>query len=99
MTDFEMKSKCLLIVFFVCIVDYAIANAQISLNQKIGQMLMVGFCGTTLHDNDPIVKDILMQRIGGVVLYDKSVRTQQTCNIENPKQLKQLTDQLQKTAL
>ena len=94
-----MKSKHWLIIFSFYLVYMSIANAQMSLNQKIGQMLMVGFCGTTLHDNDPIVKDILAQRIGGVVLYDKNVKTQQTCNIENPKQLKQLTDQLQKITL
>lgn len=70
-----------------------------SLQQQLGQLLMVGFHGIELHDNDPIVQDILAQRIGGVVLYAKDQQTKQIRNIKDPQQLAALTRQLQQYAL
>ncbi len=73
--------------------------AQPTLNEKIGQMIMIGFDGTVLHKNDPIVQDILTQRIGGVVLFDYNSRTKTfNKNIKSPQQLKILTQQLQNFA-
>ncbi|MCK4608083.1 MAG: glycoside hydrolase family 3 protein [Gammaproteobacteria bacterium] len=66
------------------------------LEQEIGQMIMVGFNGDVLHDNDPIVQDIKHHRIGGVVLFDYNYQTKQfNKNIKNPQQLKHLNKQLQ----
>ena len=41
-----------------------------SLEEKIGQMLMVGFRGLKIDKNHPIVQDILVRHLGSVVLFD-----------------------------
>ena len=43
------------------------------LRQQIGQMLMIGFRGITVHADSPIVRDIVERHIGGVVIYDYDV--------------------------
>lgn len=69
---------------------------EVMLKEKIGQMLIIGFKGTELHQNDAIVKAILAQQIGGVILFDYDFQTQTfDHNIKNPEQLKHLTQQLQ----
>jgi beta-N-acetylhexosaminidase len=74
-------------------------QTSVSLEHKIGQMIMVGFDGSTLGPNDPIVQDILNQRITGVILFDYNFKTKTfDKNIKNPDQLKSLTVQLQNYA-
>lgn len=63
-----------------------ISLAQITLEQKIAQMLMVGFPGTTLTDT-MIVNDIQQRKIGGVILF--------AGNLTSPTQIQQLTNSLQ----
>ncbi len=71
----------------------------ISLDEKIGQMLMVGFRGLDVSENDQIVKDIKLGKIGGVVLYDRDVALQSDIrNIQSPEQLRALTLSLQRFA-
>ena len=67
-----------------------------TLKEKIGQMLMLGFKGTTLTDQDAIVKAIMAQEVGGVILFDYDFATKSYHhNIESPEQLKMLTHSLQ----
>ncbi len=69
------------------------------LKDKIGQMLIVGFDGMSLHPDDAIVQAILRQQIGGVILFDYHFQKQTYArNIENPEQLCRLTAQLQSYA-
>lgn len=68
---------------------------QPSLREKIGQMLIVGFQGTQLKPDDSIVQDILARRVSGVIVYDTDFQTKAERNIQDPAQLKQLTQQLQ----
>lgn len=69
---------------------------DVSLDVKIGQMIMVGFRGLDVNDNSPIVRDIIDRHIGGVVLYDYDVPANIPIrNIKSPAQLKQLTAKLQ----
>jgi beta-N-acetylhexosaminidase len=68
---------------------------QPSLREKIGQMLIIGFQGTSLKPDDRIVQDILARRIGGVIVYNTDFQTKGERNIKDPAQLKQLTQQLQ----
>jgi beta-N-acetylhexosaminidase len=69
------------------------------LDEKIGQMIVVGFRGLTLDPGNPIVADIRDRRIGGVVLFDYDVPSKSPVrNIESPRQLKELTAGLQKIA-
>lgn len=68
----------------------------VSLEHKIGQMLMVGFHGTTAPANSRICKDIKKYNIGAVILFDYNpVDKNKPKNIANRKQLKRLTSQLQ----
>jgi len=68
----------------------------VSLEHKIGQMLMVGFHGTTAPANSQICKDIKKYNIGAVILFDYNpVDKNEPKNIANRKQLKGLTSQLQ----
>jgi beta-N-acetylhexosaminidase len=70
-----------------------------TLEQKIGQMLMVGFRGTTLDDDHGILRDIHLYHLGGVILFDDDMVLQQTGrNIRSPEQLKRLIVSLQDAA-
>jgi len=71
--------------------------ATVSLEQKIGQMLMVGFHGTSAQKNSQICQDIRKYHIGAVILFDYNpVDKSKPKNIANKRQLKKLTSQLQK---
>ncbi len=69
---------------------------EVSLEVKIGQMLMIGFRGLEVNDEHPIVQDIRDRHLGGVVLFDYDVPTQTPVrNIESPEQVKALVQALQ----
>ncbi|MGW8194073.1 MAG: glycoside hydrolase family 3 protein [Desulforhopalus sp.] len=70
-----------------------------SLQQKIGQLFLIGFAGDTLTPNHPIIEDITARNLGGVILFDRLLATgQHTNNIINGDQLRRLTDSLQNHA-
>ncbi|MBA2650572.1 MAG: glycoside hydrolase family 3 protein [Legionella sp.] len=70
---------------------------EISLHDKIGQMLIIGFNGKTVNGQSPIVKSIEKDNIGGVILFDYNYQTQTFGkNIESPKQVKTLNHDLQR---
>jgi beta-N-acetylhexosaminidase len=67
-----------------------------SLDEKIGQMLIVGFRGLSIDDELSIVKQIKSGHVGGVILYDYDQPTESFIrNIESPEQLKKLCEDLQ----
>ena len=67
------------------------------LKEKIGQMIMIGFRGTTAEENSNIYKIIKDVKIGGVVLSDYDVPSDSfPRNIINPEQTKKLISDLQK---
>lgn len=69
---------------------------NLSLEEKIGQMLMVGFYGTSAGQNSRICSDIKRYNLGSVILFDYNpVNKNRPKNIETKKQLKNLTAQLQ----
>lgn len=74
--------KKLLIIIFLSNVIFA----QMDLRQKISQMIMVGFPGTSVIDS-VLVNDLNVRGIGGIILMGG--------NITSPSQLFQLTAQLQ----
>lgn len=63
-----------------------------SLEEMIAQMIVIGFEGTKEGDKwvEQIAKDIKREKIGGILLTDK--------NIQNPTQLKKLTEYLKSEA-
>lgn len=69
------------------------------LKQDIGEILLVGFRGTTVNENSQIVKDIQQYHVGSVILfeYDAPTGTRHR-NIESPTQLKRLCADLQRYA-
>jgi len=68
----------------------------VSLEHKIGQMLMVGFHGTSAPANSQICKDIKKYNIGAVILFDYNpVNKNKPKNIATKKQLRKLTSELQ----
>ena len=75
------------------------ASPQVSLETKIGQMLMVGFRGLEVGADHPIVQDVQQRHLGGVVLFDYDVPTQTPLrNIESPAQVNTLIAALQSFA-
>ncbi len=68
---------------------------DLSLEQKLGQMLLLGFRGTVLEKDNPIVSDIRDHQIGGVILFDYDVvRQSADRNIASPEQVRALTADL-----
>jgi beta-N-acetylhexosaminidase len=66
-----------------------------SIDKQIGQMLLVGFRGTTLTQDNHIIRDLEEYNLGGVILYEKDGPTQsRPRNIESPDQLKTLVSAL-----
>jgi len=86
-----MTRKFLLLLLFTM----GVTNAQ-TLEKKIGQMLMVGFHGTTATPNSQICQDIKNYNLGAVILFDYNpVNKTKPKNIATKAQLKKLTKQLQ----
>lgn len=67
-----------------------------TIDQKIGQMILLGFRGFTVGENDPIVRDIHELNIGGVIHFDYDVTLQKSeRNIQSPDQVRDLNAYLQ----
>ena len=74
--------------------------AEVDLRTKIGQMLLVGFRGTTAATSESVLADIRERALGGVVLFSIDQPTGSAIrNIESPAQLAALTAALQAEAL
>nr|WP_269458326.1 glycoside hydrolase family 3 N-terminal domain-containing protein [Legionella waltersii] len=68
----------------------------ISLREKIGQMIIIGFHGKQVDKDSPIAQSITKDNIGGVILFDYNQQSQTfDKNIESPEQVKQLNTSLQ----
>lgn len=69
---------------------------ELTLENKIGQMLMVGFHGTHAPKHSQICKDIQYYNVGAVILFDYNpVDKNKPKNIASKKQLRELTKELQ----
>ncbi|MBN9228785.1 MULTISPECIES: glycoside hydrolase family 3 protein [Legionella] len=89
----------LLFAFFFSTSCLATTVSEVSLRDKIGQMLLIGFDGKKINDQSPIVKTIEKNNIGGVILFDYNYHTKTfNKNIANPDQVKQLNHDLQNFA-
>lgn len=66
------------------------------LRKDIAEMLMVGFRGTEIDDDNTIVRDICDYGVGGVILFEFDCPSQsRPRNITSPQQLRQLCASLQ----
>jgi beta-N-acetylhexosaminidase len=71
----------------------------VSLEVKIGQMLIVGFRGLYVNEKSSIVRDIKRFHLGGVILFDYDmVLKSWKRNIRSPSQVKKLVEKLQKAS-
>jgi len=87
-----MFKKFMSIVGLLCLPLFA----EVSLEHKIGQMLMVGFYGTSASPSSQICKDIKKYHVGSVILFDHNpVDKSKPKNIATKAQLKRLTSELQ----
>lgn len=77
----------------------ATADAHISLDVKIGQMLLLGFRGLDASDDLSIINDIRDYHLGSVVLFDYDVPLQSPVrNIQSAEQVRALIAGLQAAA-
>jgi beta-N-acetylhexosaminidase len=83
-----MAKRILGITFSILVMLNSMALANEDLRQKIGQMIMVGFDGTSVPDTLSV--DIEQRNLGGVILYGR--------NLSDPQQIKDLMMQLQQLA-
>lgn len=69
----------------------------VTLRDKIGQMLIVGFEGSEVNRNSEIIKQIKENYLGGVILFDYNPKTKLfDKNIRSPEQVNQLNTELQR---
>lgn len=70
---------------------------DLELKHKIGQMVMVGFRGDSIHKVDSVLKNQLKNgEVGGIILFDYDVVYKKADrNIKSPAQLKKLITDLQ----
>ena len=91
-----MKYRIVIKFLLALIPLFSVAQEKLTLEHKIGQMLMVGFHGTTAFEKSTICRDIQKYHLGGVILFDYNpVNKHKPKNIASASQLKQLTSQLQ----
>ncbi|MHB1289971.1 glycoside hydrolase family 3 N-terminal domain-containing protein, partial [Georgenia sp.] len=64
----------------------------------VGEMLMLGFRGTTLTPDNPVVADLRDRHVGGVVLFSRDLPTGGDRNVTSPDQLAALCADLQEAA-
>ena len=76
-----------------------VSTIDVSLDIKIGQMLLVGFRSLVVDERHPIVADIRDRHLGGVVLFDFDVPSWSPIrNVESPEQVRALVAGLQALA-
>src|SRR6056297_3667358 len=76
--------------------EEAITQNAPSLEEKIAQMIMVGFKGFEISDTSHVVRDIEEYNVGGIILFDYDMTTRTpNRNIESPTQVRELTAELQ----
>ncbi len=72
---------------------------DVTLDEKIGQMLMLGFSGTTVSEESVIARAIREHAAGSVVFFEIEAGTRSRVrNIASPEQVRELTTSLQAMA-
>jgi beta-N-acetylhexosaminidase len=76
------------------------APTNLTLRQKIGQLLIVGFRGLAVTDADVIMQDVRERNLGGIILFDQEMAdaTLKARNIQSPGQVRELVSTLQRHA-
>jgi beta-N-acetylhexosaminidase len=97
---FRMSRSSLLLLVLSCVLLLAgCASRKPALEDKIGQMLMIGFRGTSVSEGSFIVEDIRKRNLGGVILFDHDVLSKtRGRNIVSGAQVRELVSALQAKA-
>lgn len=96
-----MKKFISILLLLFCY-TLSFADADTDLRKKIAQMIIVGFNGTEITQDNPVYEDIINERISGVILFSKDVakikakEKDTTKNIKSPRQLKKLIKHIKK---
>lgn len=70
-----------------------------TIEEKLGQLFLIGFEGAALLQDQPVATDIVEKNLGGVILFDKLLAKKMTSNnIITPSQVTELTSSLQDLA-
>ena len=89
----------LLLVSFFSACQSEAQNTEPTMEEKVGQLLMIGFRGFQPADTSHIVRDLTEYNLGGVILFDYDVPSGQNIrNIESADQVRSLNDSLQSIA-
>lgn len=89
---------CAVVVFVLQTPAFA-GEGRPEFRAMLGQMLLVGFRGADLSDEDSILRDIREHNLGGVILFDRDVQLKTVGrNIQSPAQVRALTARLQAAA-
>ncbi|MGI6340934.1 MAG: beta-N-acetylhexosaminidase [Minisyncoccales bacterium] len=83
------------LIFFLKTKPEINQKKEVSLDEKIGEMLILGFRGTEVNESSKIIQDINQYHLGGVVLFDYDLPSKSfPRNIENFEQTKKLIDDI-----
>ena len=83
------------LIFFLKTKPEINQKKEVSLDEKIGEMLILGFRGTEVNESSKIIQDINQYHLGGVVLFDYDLPSESfPRNIENFEQTKKLIDDI-----
>lgn len=79
---------------------FALADAPAAPDtaRMAGAMIMVGFRGTDLPDDSPLLRDLAEGRAGGVLLFSRDMLLGTVRNIESPSQVRALVARLKSAA-
>lgn len=98
-----MKKFISIIFLLFCYCLSFAGTSDTDLRKKIGQMIIIGFNGTELTQDNPVYEDIVNENISGVILFSKNVVTDLINRKYTPKdmmtsptQLKKLIKQIKK---
>ena len=103
------KHIILILILILCVIFFfsfifiscgkKITQENTTLDQMIGEKIILGFRGTEINNSSKIVKDINELNIGGIILFDYDVPSKSSPrNIINPKQTKKLVEDLKEFA-
>lgn len=87
------------LLFLLLLASHLTAQTPQELQSQIARMLIVGFDARTIDANTTIVKTLQKYTLGGVILFDRDYNNKdQVKNISSPKQVRTLTQNLQRFA-
>lgn len=92
------RLSVLVLLALLCLDGCAPFTARPTPPLPVADLLLVGFSGTQVAGNDEVRQLVCDVKVGGVILFERDVVTDQPRNLVSPEQVKQLTTDLQALA-